>query len=215
MKIQAQTQRLCLESWSPSLTPTFANFHPLCQAELVLGEGGRTDGERLFLQGRVHTHIAFKCHLWTLKGMQILLLCFITHTNLEDGWRLVLLPLPRTHLSDLISYYFSLCSSLHSWPHCCYSLNMPNTPLPQGLCSGHSSSTERTFPRIPVVPTPLPPSGLCSNASFSEKSPQIPSYSTLQAVVLSHSTLYFISLHPLTYILLIYLQYYLLPPIRT
>ena len=76
---------------------------------------------------------------------------------------------------------------------------------------------EHSSPRIPAIPIPLPPSGLCSHTSFSRKSPPIPSYSTFQ-VVQPHSTLHFISLHntyhPLKYILLVYLLIVSLLPLN-
>lgn len=130
------------------------------------------------------------------------------HTNLEDGWRCVLLPPQHTHPSDLISPYSPLCSSPQpaKWPHC-YSLNMPNTPLPQGLCTCYSFSIEHSFPRIPAISTLLPVSDLLKCHLFRELSPNailfiITSCSSAFRPPLSLYNTY----HPLTYILLIYLH---------
>ena len=179
--------------------------------------------------GRIHKHIAFKSHSLVLKCMHVLhsvLFCFYnTHTH--RSWRQV----------EMCSRPSS--TPTHSWPHLLFLsplLSLPGTPASLlffecakcPLASGPLHllfSFYGTFlpqrnilpPRIPTIPVPLPPSGLCSHTSFSGKSPPIPSYSTLQ-VVQPHSTLHFISLHntyhPLKYILLVYLLIVSLLPLN-
>lgn len=105
--------------------------------------------------GRVHKHIAFKSHIPVLKCMHVLhsvFVCFYnTHTDLEDRQRCVLPP-PPPPASDLISYSSPLCSLSQAHLPPCYSLNVPNALLPQGLCTcsppmEHSSPRGTFFPQ--------------------------------------------------------------------
>ena len=177
--------------------------------------------------GRVHKHIAFKSHIPVLKFMPVLhsvFICFYnTHTDLEDRQRCVLLPPPPPSASDLISDSSPLCSLSQAHLPPCYSLNVPNALLPQGLCTcspppmEHSSPRGTFFPQDSCNSHPLASfRSLLTYLLLREISPNTILLNI--ASVQPHSTLYFISphntYHPLKYILLVYLLIVSLLPLN-
>lgn len=173
---------------------------------------------------RVGKHTAFWSHIPILKCMHVfhsILLCFHnTHTNLEDrGW--VLLPPPPPPPSDLVS---SLPFALHP-SHTCLLLlflNVPNTLMPQGLCTCSLPSVEHfPPPHTPRISANLIPCFLQVFAQIPPTQRNLPKYHPTEYCKRLHLTLSSTlplqnTYHSLTYILLIYLHIiYLLPQTQT
>ena len=134
-----------------------------------------------------------------------------------------LLPPPPPSASDLISDSSPLCSLSQAHLPPCYSLNVPNALLPQGLCTcspppmEHSSPRGTFFPQDSCNSHPLASfRSLLTYLLLREISPNTILLNI--ASVQPHSTLYFISphntYHPLKYILLVYLLIVSLLPLN-
>ena len=146
---------------------------------------------------------------------------FITRTQIlkiGDGFSSLLHP---HHLLTL-----SLLSPLRSTPatpaSCYYSLNVPNTLMPQGLCSCSLPSVEHfPPPHTPRISANLIPCFLQVFAQIPPTQRNLPKYHPTEYCKRLHLTLSSTlplqnTYHSLTYILLIYLHIvYLLPQTQT